>query len=123
MYEYHDWHHSLQLISSAAAVALLEATPAQGEVWRIIAASAYHDDPAAHDVYWSLKQGATTLPMETGANLATNYKHQLYNQVKVGDAIELRYGEAIVINSSVAMAAGKKFYISLYLMVKLGVTG
>lgn len=119
---YCDWHHSLQIVSSAAAASEIAAGPAVGEVWRVIAASGYHDDPAAHDVYWQLRQGATSLPMETGGNLLTNYKYQLYDKVKVGAPVVLRYGEYIVLTSTAAMAAGKKMYMNLYTEVLVGVT-
>jgi hypothetical protein len=119
---YSDWHHSLQMTISAAAVTELAAGPAVGEVWRVIAASAYHDDPAAHDMAWNLRQGATTLPMENGTNEPTMYKHQLYEKVFCKDPIVLRYGDYIVVQSSVVTAAGKKMYINADVQVLVGVT-
>lgn len=119
---YSDWHNSLQTLESAAAASEIACGPLQGEVWRIITAAGYHDDPAAHDVYWSIRQGATTRPFENGSNEPTNYKHQLYDRVKCQAPVLLRYGEAIVFGSTAPMAAGKKMYANVYAQVLVGVT-
>jgi hypothetical protein len=115
------WRRTLALVASAAAATFLDAGPAAGELWRVLAASAYHDDPAAHDVYWGLVQGATSYPFEGGVNLVTSAKHQLYTGIQAKESIILRAGDAVRITSTAAMAAGKKLYMHLWLEQLLGV--
>lgn len=119
---YCDWHHSLQLISTAAAAQEISAAPAVGEVWRVLALSGYHDDPAAHDVYWALRQGATSCLMDSGTSLTTTTKLQFYDKVKCSNPIVLRYGENITLQASAPMAAGKKMYMHVWAEVLVGVT-
>jgi hypothetical protein len=115
------WRRKQLLVESAAAATYLEAGPAAGELWRVLAAVAYHDDPAAHDVYWGLTQAGVFMPFETGFNLTTSTKYSLYTGVATRESLILHAGDAARITATAAMAAGKKWYINLWLEQLLGV--
>jgi hypothetical protein len=116
-----DWHQSLQALVSAAAVTEFAAGPAVGETWKLVAVAGFHDEAANHDLMWSLRQGGSTLDFHDPVTRAQHSKHGLYDYVKCAKPIQLRYGDYIVLKSTVVLAAGKKLYMNILTDVLVGV--
>jgi len=119
---YSDWHHSLQELASVAGASEIKLAPGRGEVYRVLMVNGLHDDPAAHNVYWLLEQGASRTYTDNGTGgLAANVQSYFYS-ARIAAPIQLREGEAIVFLSDAPMAAGKKLYLHVWTEVLVGVT-
>lgn len=119
---FQHWHVEAAQKESAAAASNLDWGPGVGEEWRIMAASAFHDDPVANAASWYvIAGGGGPLTIGNGSAMATGVKNQLYSEIQAPAPFILRYGDSIRIVGS-AVAAGKKWYINMVRMVKRGVT-
>lgn len=110
---------ALIAVASAAAVDRLAATVPAGEMWLLIDAVASHDDPVAKTLFWVIEgeAGMTQVLDEgaTGANV----------RVRLGDGYAMPFWMpptwSVRIQSTVALAAGKKFYMSYHVHKLRGV--
>jgi hypothetical protein len=107
---------------SAAAASLLSVTVPTGERWRIVHGLASHDDPAAHDIRFIVTRDTVSYILHEVVNVATSIRAQLYTSVVTRDTLILKAGDQIHVESTVAMAAGKKLYIQLLLEKRIGET-
>jgi hypothetical protein len=108
---YCDWQSELIFVESAAAVTELACGPTQGELWRVGFLAGYHDDPAAHDLFYALVQAAVIRDIGTVLNCAQYARIQFYERAHCPAPLILRYGDGILVRSTAPMAAGKKLYI------------
>jgi len=110
-------------LASGAAITDWDVGPPVGECWRIIAARANHDDPAAHDMQLLVYQGAKYFAISYNTAVAQYTEKMIYGTGIPGfiEPIILKYGDTLRIHFPVALAAGKKAYWNLMWEKLLGV--
>ena len=108
-------------LTSGAAVSDWDVGPPVGEAWRIIAARANHDDPAAHDMQLLIYQGASMFAVAYYTAVAQYTEKMLYVSGVFGEPLILKYGDTLRQHYPVVLAAGKKAYWQLVYERILGV--
>jgi len=117
-------HENVMVVAapvSSAAVSYFDLGPPVGECWRIIAARANHDDPAAHDLEILVLQGAVTFQVSFNSAVAQYVPKMLYAGGVLVEPLILKYGDYLRINFPVVLAAGKKAYWGVIYEKLLGV--
>lgn len=121
-----DRHECLMVVAdltSGAAVSDWDVGPPVGEAWRIIAARANHDDPAAHDMQLLIYQGASYFAAYYYVAVPQFVEHMLYGSTvsAFSESVILKYGDTLRQHYPVVLAAGKKAYWQLVYERILGV--
>lgn len=79
--------------TSVGATVNVQMTPAEGEIWILLAANAFHDDAAGRNCYWLISDGVTELTLSNHLALAANSFVPFY-----GDGYALTTAIPLVLN-------------------------